>query len=748
MKKTLAILLSSTCLFSAQALAQSAPEGAAAGTPQPVGTQAPEGGDIVVTAQRREERLSDVPIAISVIGGDMAQAQGVVNSRDLGTVTPGLVSGQAGYTFQPSIRGITSTGTSAGDEANVALYVDGVYYAAQGATAFNLGNIDRVEVLKGPQGTLFGRNATGGAIRVVTSDPSYDPELRINNSVGLSGAQSRELSLYASTGITDRLAINFTGYHYNDDGYLKNADPAFQDRKQGSLHTYTLRSKLLWEATDNFRVVVAADYGKSTSGVELTTTFIDNINGFKNVVGVIPALGDLEVSTNEQNFLRGKNYGGYVNAEYKADKFTLTSITAARVSRIGASLDNDRTNLPINRSIYQVDTDTFSQELNFASDFGGPFDMVAGLFYMHEKAGNPFFNTFAAPLVAVGDGTRRLNGPLAQTSSIRDYVYDDSYSAFGEGTFHLTDTLSIVGGLRYNFEKKRAVTSNLRVPGSAVVETEGDWSNLSYRATINYKPAPDTLVYFTHSTGFKSGVINAAAYTYPKPHDQVRPEKVKAFELGLKTKLGPINIATSAFYYDHKDIQLTTNNALSAEAGVVGINILQNAARAKIAGVDLDVNGKITSRLRLNAGVSWLPKAEYSDFPNGIHYEPAAGGLGAVAIASDLSDTRILRSPKATENIGLTYTMDVAGGDLALSGNYYHTSSLYLVVGEGSKQPGYDLVNFDASWTDPSGHYTIGLWGRNMTNEAYFISGLANSGGFSAVWAKPREMGLRFNLNF
>jgi iron complex outermembrane recepter protein len=743
-KRIAIILLASSSLWTQAAFAQAAPA-------EPAPAPAADTGmaDIVVTAQKREEKLLDVPIAISVIGGGTAQTQGVVSSRDLGIVTPGLVSGQAGYTFQPSIRGISSTGTSAGDEANVALYVDGVYYAAQGSTAFNLANIDRVEVLKGPQGTLFGRNATGGAIRVVTSDPSQRTEFRAVGSLGLDGAKSKEISVYGNTAITDTLAANLTGYYYDDDGYLKNADPNYDGKKQGSLRTYTLRGKLLFTPTDRLRIVAEGDYGKSRSGVELTTTFIDNINGFKNVVGVIPAPGKFQVSTNEQNYDRGTNYGGYINAQYDLGKVVITSITADRVSKIGVSLDNDRTNLPINRNVYQVNTKTFSEELNFASHFGGPFEAIGGLYYFHSNAGNPFFNSLAATLSPVNAaGMRTITKPIALASSIRDFVKDDSYAAFGEGTYHFTDKLSIVAGLRYNYEKKRATTSNLLVPGSPVVDDSGHWSNVSYRATLNYKPNSDILLYFTKSTGFKSGVINAAAYTYPKPHDRVKPEKVDAYEIGLKAKAGPLSLSTSAFYYKYKDIQLTVNNSLSAAAGVVGINILQNAAQAKIGGFDADLSGKISQHFSANLGFSWLPEAKYSSFPAGIHYVTAPGGLGAVAVASDISGSRILRSPKTTVNAGLVYQTDVARGNLRVSGNYFHSSSLYLVVGEGSEQPAYSQVNFEVSWTDPSKHYTVGVWGRNATNQAYFISGLANTGGFSAVWAKPREIGLRLGVNY
>jgi iron complex outermembrane receptor protein len=724
-----------------------------AGTAQAQQAAAPAGdsvAEVVVTAQRREERLLDVPIAVSVIGGEAAQTAGVVSTRDLSMVTPGLVSGQAGYTFQPSIRGISSTGTSAGDEANVALYVDNVYYAAIGATAFNLANIDRIEVLKGPQGTLFGRNATGGAIRVVTSNPSQDPEFRALLSAGLGGAKSREVSLYGNAPINDQLALGLTGYYYNDDGYLKNADPNFQGAKQGALESYLVRGKLLWTPAENLKIVFEADYGQSISGVELTTTFINNINGFKNVVGVLPALGKREVSTNEQNLDKSVGYGGYLNIQYDTEHYTVTSLTATRTANIRVNLDNDRTNLPLNRNVFRTDTLTFSQELNVASHYDGPFDFIAGLFYFRSDAGNPFFNSYGATISPVRpDGTRVVTAPISLRTSIYDNIEDEAYAAFGEGTYKFNDQFSAVLGLRYNIETKDAITTNRLAPTSPAVSDGGRWTNLSYRATLNYKPNNDTLLYATTSSGFKSGVINASAYTYPNPHDRVRPEKVTAYELGYKSRMfGWLNVAASAFHYDYKDIQLTVNNALSASVGTVGVNILQNAAKAKITGADLELSGRIDEHWSGQVGVSWLPQAKYNDFGGGIFYVPAAGGLGAVATAADLSGTRILRSPKTTFNLGLNYDTDLPVGHLRLSGNYFYSDDFYLVVGQGSRQPAYSLVNFEAAWTDPSERYTVALWGRNLGNEAYFISGLANTGGFSAVWGKPREIGVRLKVGF
>jgi iron complex outermembrane receptor protein len=237
-----------------------------------------EVGDVVVTAQRRSEAVMSVPISMTVVSGTAVQAAGVVNTRDLEQLAPGLKAGQAGYVFQPALRGITSTDTNPGDESNVALYVDGVYYAAEGGSAFNLVNIKRIEVLKGPQGTLFGRNATGGAIRVITSDPEDSPHAIFNASVGLGGPKSKEISGYV-TGplVKGKLDAGLSLYYYDDDGYMTNVDPNFQGPRQGALNTWNVRGKLRFTPTDNLTITGEADYGHTRSGIELTTTFVDGV---------------------------------------------------------------------------------------------------------------------------------------------------------------------------------------------------------------------------------------------------------------------------------------------------------------------------------------------------------------------------------------------------------------------------------------------------------------------------------------
>jgi iron complex outermembrane receptor protein len=738
-KKYLCLLLASAAAIPGLSFAQDAKP---ADAPNSV-------DEIVVTAQRREERLLDVPVSVTVVSGEKVEAAGVVSTRDLQQVTPGFTNGQGGYNFQPSLRGITSTGTSAGDESNVALYVDGVYMFSMGANAFNLGKVDRIEVLKGPQGTLFGRNATGGAVRIVTADPGKDFEFNAKAKFGLDDVKSQEYSAYVAGPVNDQLSLSLSSYFYDDDGYLDNADPNYKGDRQGRLTSYNVRGKLVYQPADNLKITASADYGQARSGVEQTTTFLDNSSQFKNVAGVILTDDPWTVSTNEQNFLKTVAYGGYVNVTYDTDHFTFASTSALRTANLHFNLDNDRTNLALSRNVIANNADSFSQEFILTSNLDGPINFIGGLYYFRSQASHPYNSINSATIGPVVGGVRQITAPLSLRSSVRSNLQTEAYAAFGEVTWKITDQFSVTGGLRYNVEHKDALTRNLVAPNSPTLYSNGSWDNVSYRVTANYKPSEDQLVYFTTSTGFKSGFILSSSYTYPAPQPSVRPETVTGYEVGYKGRFaGWLTLTAAAYYYDYKDIQLTVNNALSAGAGNVGQTVLQNAARAKIMGAELELYGRFNRNWSGQIGLSYMPKAEYEEFQGGISYQVDPSGLGAILTASDLSGSRILRAPEKTLNAGLNYEQDLFGGNLSASVNYYYTDDFFLVVGEGSKQDSYSLVNGEVGWTDPSEHYTVSLWGRNLTNEAYYVSGFVNTGGFSATWAKPREVGVRLSVAF
>jgi iron complex outermembrane recepter protein len=725
------ILLASSALTSGTAWAQGArsPDEA-------------EVGEIVVTAQRREERLIDVPIAITAASQEQLVASGVVSTRDLTTLAPGLNAATQGLAFQPSIRGIGTTSTVLGDETNVAIYIDNVYIPFQAGNAFGLKNVERIEVLKGPQGTLFGRNATGGAIRIVTADPSFEPTGVISADYGFK-LHSKEVNAYASAGLNEKMALGVSAYVYDDDGYVRNLGPV--GGKVADARQATVRAKLLITPSDDLRIIAGADYTNSRTSAAFSTTIQDGVNSFKNVAGAITPpdyrIDPYTVALNFDPYVKTLSAGGYLSIKYDLPNHTLTSISAYRQYRLKFYLDSDRTQLNLTQFHGFQTTKVATQEFDLASSFDGPVNYVAGLFLYSSDGYAPKTLNFAAPLTPAVNGVRSIAGPVINNANTVGFAKGRSVAAFGELTWNLTEALSVIGGYRYTWEKKEATARNALT--NIQFSDEDSWKNSSVRATVQYKFNDQSNVYATYSTGFKSGLFNAGAVS--NPLQRADPEKVTAYEVGLKARAGIFTVLVSAFHYKYDNIQLQTNNILNPAAGTT---ILQNAAVAKIEGADLQLTARLLDGLSAQLGVSWLPTARYTKFIGGLNFIPNPGGLGATFIPTDLSGTRMIRTPETTVNLGLNYRTDVAGGVLNASGNYFWSDEFFWIPGGAVKQNAYNTLNARLAWTTPDDHYTFSVWGRNLTKEVYWLQAAGNTGGFSGSYAQPREIGVGVEAKF
>jgi len=726
--------LASSALTPAAAFAQ-APRGAAeAGTT--------EVGEIVVTAQRREERLLDVPIAITAASQEQLVASGVLSTRDLTTLAPGLNAATQGLAFQPSIRGIGTTSTVLGDETNVAVYIDNVYIPFQAGNAFGLKNVERIEVLKGPQGTLFGRNATGGAIRIVTADPSFEPTGVISADYGFK-LRSKEVNAYASAGLNEKMALGVSAYVYDDKGYVRNLGPI--GGKVSDARQATVRAKLLITPSEDLRIIAGADYTNSRSSAAFSTTIQDGVNSFKNVVGAITPpdyrVDPYTVALSFDPYVKTLSAGGYLSIKYDLPQHTITSISAYRQYRLKFYLDSDRTQLNLTQFYGFQNTKVATQEFDLASNFEGPINYVAGLFLYKSDGYAPKTLNFAAPIGVAVNGQRPVIGPPINNANTMGFATGKSVAGFGEVTWNVSDALSVIGGYRYTWEKKDATARNALT--NVQFSAEDTWKNSSVRATVQYKFNEESNIYATYSTGFKSGIFNAGAVS--NPLQRADPEKVTAYEIGLKARAGVFTILTSAFHYKYDNIQLQTNNILNPAAGTT---ILQNAAVAKIEGADLQVTARVAGGLSAQLGVSWLPTARYTRFIGGLNFISNPGGLGASFVPTDLSGTRMIRTPETTVNLGLNYKTEVAGGLLAASGNYFWSNEFFWIPGGAVRQNSYNTLNARLAWTTPDDRYTVSLWGRNLTKEVYWLQAAGNTGGFSGSYAQPREIGVGLEASF
>lgn len=700
--------------------AQVQPQATTAGGVDPVDAS----GDIVVTAQRRSEKLSEVPISITAVDDAALRTAGVGTTLSLAKVTPGLVAVNQGFNFSVAIRGISSTGNAAGDETNVALYVDGIYVSSPTAGLFSFNNIERIEVLKGPQGTLFGRNATGGAIRVITKDPSHDPS--IDASADYSpNFSARRGQIYATGGLSDTIAADLALYYYEDDGYITNVNPDWTGGKIGRMRSFSARSKVAWEPSSDFKATLILDHSTNKSSSTLSAR-VANLSATIGAQTGFRSNGRWESSRTFEPVNDVETNGVSLTANWQiSPQVRLNSITAYNDAKSDNLLDFDNSYLDITKLIAPYRTKAFSQEVTLTTDLGGMVDFAGGLFYFDARNCSCNVVLVRSPSTFLSDRD--------QHTSVK------SIAGFGEVTIRPLPRVQIIAGARYTDERKHN-SGVSRVP-VFTADNRDSFSNTSVRLTARYTLNDDDAnIYATYSTGFKSGAYG----TLEQKTQVTKPEKIKAIEAGVKLPLdgGRMLLTAAIFHYDYTDIQLSSLDVNRA------VTSLQNAGKAKVTGAELGLNGKLGSHLTLNSGISWLPRAEYTEYRNAAIVRPNLAGTALENAIVDLSGTRLVRAPKFTFNVGGTYTADIAGGAASLSANYFHSSEVVLAAGERVVQKPYDTLDLRAAFSPNSGPVELSVYATNVTNVYYATGGQTTTSADSYYSARPREIGFGVRARF
>jgi iron complex outermembrane receptor protein len=709
-------------------------------TTQAADEQATSGGsdlqEIVVTAQRRSERLQDVPLSVSVLSAESLASSGIRDSLDLGQKTPGLTFvANAAYT-SPAIRGISTTSSQPGSNANVATYVDGVYMQAEAGNILQFSDVDRIEVLLGPQGTLFGRNATGGAIQIFTRGPSFIPAADAGFSYG------RYNELDAHTFVTGPLSQTVAGSlsldYGRSDGYLRDI---VAGGPRGGTDSYVARGKLLFKPTDEMEWTLSVNDTNRHDSAALATAVV---NGNSAVSAFVPT-GDIpnrpyQVANNTPTLVNSDHLGIDLHGKYDIDAGTLTSITAWYRDQIFISSDVDGLAFPAAAFLVQQPDKNFTQELNFASSKMGTFSWIGGLYFFD---GNARF----APLDLTTGPTNELALQVNADVDIR------GYAAFGEANFDFTDKLTAILGVRFSHESQDWAGAGTGDPVRDL--NSASWSNTSPRFSLRYKFDDSTNVYFTYSQGFKSGAFNSLsppAVSSAAP-PAVSPERLNAYEIGFKSfPVSSLAVNGAAYYYDYKDMQVQTQVGDIAE--------LQNAGSAKIYGADLSAQYQIMPSLRLNAGVAYL-HARYDQFvdatidcplqnPTASRYCPASAALsgGNQTLAADMSGAPLDRAPDWTSNFGVDYDHALWGGTGTASLNAFLSAKYYFDVGDRLAQPSYHLINATLSWQPQNKRYRVSVWAKNLTNQVYVESMLASAFGDFQAFAPPRTAGISADFHF
>jgi len=703
------LALTLCALAVSQAWAQDAvqPSSPAASTPEPAATspaveppiERVQMKEVIVTAQKRAQPASKTPVSLSVMGGDDLKNSGATSASSLTDLTPGVQIGQNNGAMNINIRGVTSNDNTEKGDPSAAFNLDGVYMARPQGAGLTFFDLDRVEILRGPQGTLYGRNSTAGAVNVITAKPTN--RFQANARVDVGNYDSRAFDGMVNVPVNDVLSLRGAIATVDHKGYIETTDlttGASNERGRDDQKDISGRIHGLVKFSPDVSLLLTADAskmkGNGVGSIDVATYLAD-----RNTRSTATAISG-----------RRDNESSGVSAELKANLGIgeLTYLYGHRNLKL--DVDSSLGAAPAT-SASKADFDQDSHELRLASTRGGPLQWVGGLYYFKETSKSDFDVFNAAP---VGDGTLRFH---------QDPINSESTAAFGQVTYSVLKELRLTGGLRYTKDEKSRRGQNQSFgfppePNDASVS----YSQTNWKVGVDYDLNPATMLFANVSTGYKAGGFNdGTAATNPDLYYD--PEHLTAYEAGVKGRFLDQRLRTSVsvFAYDYRDLQVSSVGAS---------NTLQttNAAKARIFGGEAEGRYAVTDNGTLNFGLGLL-SAKYDE------YEPLAG--------VDWSGYYLDKSPKGTISLGYTHNWYVGEG-ATITGYLGSRYSSAFVVSDFSTatqyaQPGYSKTDFNLTYSAPGDKWFVQLYGKNLEDKNV-ISGY-NFNTFTL--AEPRLFGLR-----
>lgn len=703
-----------TCLYGSVAAATMLAATATRAIAQEAGSSALE--EVVVTAQKREERLQDVPISITAVTSKSLDAKGIYDSQQLQQIAPGLSFRRTTGSGQLFLRGIGAYNTSIGDENPTALYIDGVYIPSMTANLFAMNNIERIEVLRGPQGTLFGRNAAGGVVQIVTKDPTQ--QTSGSATASYASYQKTRFTAYANGGLTDELAGNLAVmYQHQGKGWGRNlttGQKAFYDNNLG------VRGKLRLDLGATVATLSAdynkfdGDYGRRTTPAPGSRPLTgDTYRGFYT------ASGDLNESTVT------KQRGVLLRVDHDLSWAQFASLSSYRKVTGRNPVDQDGLSSILGTAHINAIEDTYSQEFQLLSPSDSKVTWVTGAYYFHDNSKYAPLQIFTAATAVttpvfvpsinqtIRAPTAIVNLPATVITTIRSQMKAESYAAYGQATVEVLPRLTLTGGLRYTSDKRKI---NGAVNTAPVTYQQATFNKLTYKATADYRFNPDVHAYVQYSRGFKSGVFNIVSPTAPS----VRPSTVDALEVGLKSQLfdNTVRFNTAAFHYKMKDLQ--------SSQIVLGTQALFNAAKAHSSGFEAELEASPIRDLTVRASAAYL-RARFDSFPGAPLSvvnplpNPLAGPSGYVTYNGDAAGAIMPSAPEWQLQLGADYAIPLAYGRLDLSANASYTDRIYALDNK-FYAPAYTIVNASVGWSAPDDRWSVRLMARNLLNRQYVVS--------------------------
>jgi len=671
--------------------------------------------EITVTARHREESLQDLSISASAISSDTLRDAGVNRTRDLEYMVPNLVFGNTGTDGETfvGIRGVGDFSRNIGFDTRVGVYLDGVFVGQSLAINQAMADVDRVETLRGPQGTLFGKNTSSGVISIVSTAPSQElggfveVEAGDYNNIGASAAINIPLS--------DTMAARASFVVKEKDGYVDNL---YNGKDLLSQDFWGARVKLLSTPSDQLSMTFSADYYKSQPNIlflEPTDATID------------AAPKAFEVNQNVDLHDNNDSGGASATVEYEFEnQFLLTSISSYRFSERNTNSDEDASPADVLYvNLFHDEFQQFTQEFRLASPSNEDYDYVLGAYLFSQKA--------ESERDAIGGVD--FGGPfLAALTEAR--VDTDTFAVFANGNYYLNESWSLNGGLRYNTEDREVDfdQANTAFFGAVTVDDSESASDVNLTMSIKYTHSDELNIYAAYSRGSKSGGWNLDFVA----SDDIAfdGETVDSMELGFKSEIFDhrVRLNGAIFYAEYEDFQV-----FQFQDTDLGTNLaLTNAGKVSSKGMELELTAVPSANLFITAGVGYTD-ASFDEFRNG-------GGLGV-----HFDGNKLARAPEWTGSLSAQYTQSFTSGELNYRAEYSYRDEQYFNPNnfEDNHADGYGLANASVKWVAEGDAWELSLWGRNLADKRYSQnSGVSFMGVPFDLYGEPRTYGLTFRKNF
>jgi iron complex outermembrane receptor protein len=717
--------------------------------------------EVQVTARQRTENLQNVPVAVTVMSEDQIKKTFANNLGDMGDYAPNVTIGTVpGFNAASiAIRGVSTGDIPSTFDPAVSVAIDGFYLGHYQGSLLDMFDIDQVEILRGPQGTLFGKNTIGGVINVSTKRPTGELSFQTKIRLGNDGRKDIMAAVDVPV-IEDILAARISLQKFNFDGFYENT---VDGSDAGGQNLFAGRAKFLWTPSSEFEALLSLEYiddDSDTPMVVNTTTEQDRNGNYGGdaFYGAFPGRG----AGGSANVPLGNPFKtGLVKPEQHADGFaeskdtdghqenvdgvyltlnwdfmggTVTSISGLR------SIDSDYYNdyvgesVPIYATIRSVYRDTFSQEIRFATSTDN-LDYVAGAYFQQNDMDYENYTSlgdahpFVQNLFLTADGSQETT----------------TYAFFGEASYHLSDITSLMAGVRYSDEEKEFRLRPLGFPSGVEANESNSWDDITYRVGIDHAVSEEAMVYATFSTGFKSGGYNEQAGTLSSASFSFDPEHAKSLEFGMKADLlnNTLRLNMAAFYVEYSDLQLDSIIAIDEAPGQE--SVVTNAGEMTSIGFEADIMWLATESLIID-GTLGILDAAYDKFDCNLDRDISNGN-------EDCSGLDVKRTPKSTASLGATYNIQLenidAGVDLNVNTTY--TDAFYndIFNTTSSEHDEVTLFNASVSYISDDEKLRVAIFGRNITDEQYQTAGLgvANLWSFS-TFGNPATYGLEVEIKF